>query len=84
MAQFSADATASLNDSELAALDHRARENYEIKLFLVKEKVMHKPSLDTFYYNQASATMASIPADLQLPVLLSRYNDVCVRRLRSL
>jgi hypothetical protein len=63
-------------DDELAELDRQARENYNIKLFNVKTKIMYKPSLDTIYYNPADTYMTNIPAKLQLDVLLARYNNV--------
>jgi hypothetical protein len=63
-------------DVELAERDRIARDNYDIKLFMVKSRVLHKPSLDTLYFNQSEALMSHIPDDLQLPVLLSQYDKV--------
>jgi hypothetical protein len=51
-------------DVELVERDRKARDNYDIKLFMVKSRVMHKPSLDTLYYNQSEAFMSHIPDDL--------------------
>jgi hypothetical protein len=72
--------TCAINDGDrdLAERDRQAHKNHKLKLFMVKDKVMHKPSLDTLYYNQAAALMPNIPDDLQLPLLLSEYNNVRV------
>jgi hypothetical protein len=78
------DTTAPPSDSEFAERHRQAQESYSLKLFMVKEKVMHKPNLDTLYYNQAAALMTNIPADLQLPVLLSEYNNVSLVQTISL
>jgi len=64
------------SDSELADRDRVARENYDIKLYMIKDKVMYKPNLDTLYFNQAEAVMTNVPHDLQLPIVLADYDSV--------
>jgi hypothetical protein len=71
-------------DRDLVERDRQAHENHKLKLFMVKDKVMHKPSLDTLYYNQPAALMPNIPDDLQLPLLLSEYNTVSLMEAISL
>ena len=71
-----------LNDNDLAELNRQAHQNYQIKLSRVKEQVIYKPNMDTFYYNQARAFITNVPKDLRLEEFLAQYNKV--RRLTAI
>ncbi|KAI8930903.1 hypothetical protein NX059_011918 [Plenodomus lindquistii] len=73
-----------LTDTQLAELDRKAREHYQIKLALPGDKVMYRPSLETIYFNQADTFLSHIPENLPLEILLSRYNDLAAHNFAAI
>lgn len=63
-----------LTDAELQTCCDLACANCDIRMFLVKQGVMPKPSLDTILFNGEEARNSAIPEDLRLAVLLREYN----------
>ena len=61
---------------DLAMRDGLAQESYQVKTFMIKGKVLRKPTLDTLYYNQAEAIVETVPSNFPLSLLLEKYNDV--------
>jgi hypothetical protein len=67
--------TAPPSDDDLAERNRQAHESYHPKLFIVGEKVMHKPNLDTLYYKHAAShsTMSQTRSSIQIAFNSSKY-----------